>query len=251
MKIIISPSKKMNVDPDTFAADRMPEFVEDAKILMDAVRSLDYGQAKALWKCNDKLARLNYERFKVMDLNRALTPAVMAYEGLQYLHMAPAVFTKEALSYIEERLRILSGFYGVLRPFDKVVPYRLEMQAKLSVGESRDLYEFWGSRLYESLTADDGFILNLASKEYSQCIEKYVAPDVVFLTVIFGQWKNGSVWQKGTMAKMARGEMVRFLAENRIDDPESIKEFKELGFHYEDALSDQSKYVFITAEACF
>lgn len=73
MKIIISPAKKMNVDPDTFAADRMPEFVEDAKILMDAVRSLDYGQAKALWKCNDKLARLNYERFKVMDLNRALT----------------------------------------------------------------------------------------------------------------------------------------------------------------------------------
>ena len=245
MKIIISPAKKMNVDPDTFAADRMPEFVEDAKILMDAVRSLDYGQAKALWKCNDKLARLNYERFKVMDLNRALTPAVMAYEGLQYLHMAPAVFTKEALSYIEERLRILSGFYGVLRPFDKVVPYRLEMQAKLSVGESRDLYEFWGSRLYESLTADDGFILNLASKEYSQCIEKYVAPDVVFLTVIFGQWKNGSVWQKGTMAKMARGEMVRYMAERQIRELAKLKEFRELGFVFSEEDSLETEWVFL------
>lgn len=245
MKIIISPAKKMNMDADTFAAGRMPEFTEDAKVLADAVKALDYKQAKALWKCNDQLAKLNYERFQAMDLERALTPAVMAYEGLQYQHMAPAVFTEGALSYIEERLRILSGLYGVLRPFDKVTPYRLEMQAKLSVSGSRDLYDFWGDRLYKSLTEDDRFILNLASKEYSRCIEKYVTPDDIFLTVEFGEWKDGRVLQKGTLAKMARGEMVRFLAENRIDEPEAIKEFNELGFHYEDALSDNGKYVFL------
>lgn len=245
MKIIISPAKKMNVDSDTYEADRMPEFIGDAEILMNVIRSMTYPEAKLLWKCNDQLAKLNYERFRNMDLGRALTPAVMAYEGLQYQHMAPGVFTEGALSYVKERLRILSGFYGLLRPFDKVVPYRLEMQAKLSVNGSKDLYDFWGERLYKSLLDEDRVILNLASKEYSQCIERYITPEDRFLTVEFGEWKDGKVKQKGTLAKMARGEMVRFLAENQIDELERLKEFCELGFHYVDDLSGQDKYVFI------
>lgn len=119
----------MNVDTDTFEADQMPEFAGDAEILMNVIKTFTYAEAKALWKCNDQLAKLNCERFQTMDLERALTPAIMAYEGLQYQHMSPGVFTEGAFSYIKERLRILSGFYGVLRPFDKVTPYRLEMQA--------------------------------------------------------------------------------------------------------------------------
>lgn len=245
MKIIISPAKKMNVDSDTYEAGQMPEFISDAEILLHKIKSLSYAEAKALWKCNDQLAKLNYERFQTMDLSRALTPAIMTYEGLQYQHMAPGVFTEGALSYVRERLRILSGFYGVLRPFDKVLPYRLEMQAKLSVNGSRDLYGFWGDRLYQSLLDDDRTILNLASKEYSQCIERYVTPDDRFLTVEFGEWKDGKIKQKGTLAKMARGEMVRFLAENQIDDLERIREFHELGFHYAANLSEWNKYVFI------
>lgn len=245
MKIIISPAKKMKVDTDTYEAGQMPEFIEDAGILMKIIKSLSYADAKALWKCNDQLAKLNYERFQTMDLGRALTPAVMAYEGLQYQHMAPGVFTEEALSYIKRRLRILSGFYGVLKPFDRVTPYRLEMQAKLSVNGSRDLYDFWGKRLYQSLLDDDRTILNLASKEYSQCIERYVTHTDRFLTIEFGEWKDGKVKQKGTLAKMARGEMVRFLAENQISDLEHIKEFHELGLHYESVLSSQEKYVFL------
>lgn len=245
MKIIISPAKKMNVDSDTYEAGQMPEFISDAEILLHKIKSLSYAEAKALWKCNDQLAKLNYERFQTMDLSRALTPAIMTYEGLQYQHMAPGIFTEGALSYVRERLRILSGFYGVLRPFDKVLPYRLEMQAKLSVNGSRDLYGFWGDRLYQSLLDDDRTILNLASKEYSQCIERYVTPDDRFLTVEFGEWKDGKIKQKGTLAKMARGEMVRFLAENQIDDLERIREFHELGFHYAADLSERNKYVFI------
>ncbi|MDE5933589.1 MAG: YaaA family protein, partial [Lachnospiraceae bacterium] len=106
MKIIISPAKKMNVDTDTFEIGGMPEFMEDAEILMEAVKALSFSEAKALWKCNDKLAQLNYERFQKMDLRKSLTPAVISYEGLQYQHMAPGVFTAEALSYIGEHLRI-------------------------------------------------------------------------------------------------------------------------------------------------
>lgn len=245
MKIIISPAKKMNVDTDTFAVNGMPEFIEDAEILMHAIKKLTFAEAKALWKCNDKLAGLNFERFKNMDLKRELTPAVMAYEGLQYQHMAPGVFTEEALSYLEEHLRILSGFYGLLRPFDGVVPYRLEMQAKLSVNGSKDLYDFWKNRLYKSLPDKDGIIINLASKEYAQCIEKYITSKERFLTLTFGEVTGGKVKQKGTLAKMARGEMVRFLAENHIDDLEYIKEFHELGFSFCRELSDKDEYVFV------
>ena len=245
MKIIISPAKKMNVDTDTFEIGGMPEFTDDAEILMNAVRALSLPEAKALWKCNDKLAQLNYERFQKMNLRRALTPAVISYEGLQYQHMAPGVFTTEALSYIGEHLRILSGFYGLLRPFDGVTPYRLEMQAGLSINGCKDLYDFWGGRLHEKLTDDDGIIINLASKEYSRCIEKYITPKERFITIEFGELADGKVKQKGTLAKMARGEMVRFLAEKAVCEPEEIKAFRELGFTYVKELSDTGKYVFI------
>ena len=147
-----------------------------------------------------------------------------------------------------EHLRILSGFYGLLRPFDGVVPYRLEMQAQLVVGTYRDLYAFWGARLYQSLTKEDRVIINLASREYSQCIEKYITPEDEFITVEFGELADGKVRQKGTLAKMARGEMVRFLAENNICRPEGMKEFHGLGFSYCSDLSDTEKYVFLKRE---
>lgn len=102
-----------------------------------------------------------------MDLRRRLTPAVLAYDGIQYRHMAPGVFTDGEFRYIEEHLRILSGFYGMLRPLDGVTPYRLEMQAKLSGEGFGSLYEFWGGRLAAQLAGETKVILNLASKEYS------------------------------------------------------------------------------------
>lgn len=245
MKIIISPAKKMNVDRDSFAVGGLPEFLEETKELMRAVQALSFSEARALWKCNDRLAELNYRRFRDMDPERGLTPAVMSYEGLQYQHMAPGVFTSEALSYLAEHLRILSGFYGLLKPFDGVTPYRLEMQAQLAVKGCRDLYEFWGRRLYQSLVREDRVIVNLASREYSRCIEKYIGPEDRFITVEFGELADGKVKQKGTLAKMARGEMVRFLAENQIGSPEDMKEFRELGFSYCGDLSDAGKYVFL------
>jgi cytoplasmic iron level regulating protein YaaA (DUF328/UPF0246 family) len=245
MKIIISPAKKMNEDTDSIEVTGMPKFINDAVILMHEMQSLSLSEGKALWKCNDKLAELNYKRYKEMALMRRLTPAVIAYEGLQYQHMAPKVLTTRALTYLSDHLRILSGFYGVLRPFDGVTPYRLEMQANLTVNDCKDLYDFWGDRLYHSLVDDDRIIINLASKEYSQCIEKYITPKDRFITIEFGELVEGKVKQKGTISKMARGDMVRFMAENNISDPNGIKDFKELGFAYSKELSSYSKYVFI------
>ena len=169
MKIIISPAKKMNINTDVFGHTDLPVFLSRTKELMNYMKSLSFTEAKKLWGCNDKIAVQNFERYGTMDLERQLTPAIISYEGIQYQYMSPMVFSEECLDYVQKHLRILSGFYGILKPFDGVTPYRLEMQAKASVGSFKDLYEYWGDSLYQELTSDgDHVILNLASKEYSK-----------------------------------------------------------------------------------
>ena len=187
MRIIISPAKKMNVDEDTLEYMDLPVFLKDTCRIMNWMKSLNLEEAKALWGCNDKLAEQNFERFQNMDLNRRLTPAILSYEGIQYQYMAPAVFEDRMLSYVQEHLRILSGFYGVLRPMDGVTPYRLEMQAKTVIDDIHGLYDFWGNRLYREVSDDSHIIINLASKEYSKCIEPYLSSDDRFITCIFGE----------------------------------------------------------------
>lgn len=236
----------MNIDTDIFAYKDLPVFLEETEILMRWLKKLSLEEAKTLWACNDKIAGLNYRRFQEMDLTRNLTPAILSYEGIQYQYMAPAVFEKEAMNYIQDHLRILSGFYGVIKPFDGVTPYRLEMQAKVSgINGTKDLYEFWGDKLYKEVTDEDHVILNLASKEYSKCVEKYLTAEDKFVTCVFGEMIDGKVKQKGTMAKMARGEMVRFLAENQMEDLEDVKKFDRLGYRYEESLSTEVEFVFL------
>lgn len=245
MKIIISPAKKMNMT-DTMEWKELPVYLERTEKLKEFIRGLEYGEAKALWKCNDKIAQQNYERFASMDLKQNLTPAIFSYEGIQYQYMAAEVMEQEALSYLQEHLRILSGFYGILKPFDGIVPYRLEMQARAGVNGSKDLYEYWGDLLYQDLVKDGTHvILNLASKEYSRCVKQYLGTEDRFVTVLFGEYVNGKVVQKGTMAKMARGEMVRYMAEQRISEPEQIKTFDRLGYRFEEALGSETEYVFL------
>ena len=246
MKIIISPAKKMNIDTDTFAPMGLPVFLSRTKELMDYMKGLSYEEAKMLWSCNDKIAAQNFERYAQMDLERGLTPAILSYEGIQYQYMSPMVFSETALDYVQKNLRILSGFYGIVKPFDGLTPYRLEMQAKASIGGFKDLYEYWGESLYQELTSDgDHLILNLASKEYSKCIEKYLGENDLFVTCVFGEEIDGKVVQKGTLAKMARGEMVRFLAENEIDSLEGVKNFHGLGYEFSEELSGEKEYIFI------
>ena len=180
-----------------------------------------------------------------MDLRSQLTPAILAYEGIQYQYMAPGVFTVEELDYVQEHLRILSGFYGVLRPFDGVRPYRLEMQAKLKTLKGMDLYQFWGNTLAAEVFEETDCVVNLAPKEYSQCLSRYVPSGARFITCVFGERKGGKIIEKGTMCKMARGEMVRYLAENRAEDPEQMRNFDRLQYHFSQEDSDEQTYTFI------
>lgn len=245
MRIIIAPAKKMRSDPDSLAPAGLPDFLPETEVLCAALRSMDPAALQRLWKCNDRIAALNVRRLEEMDLRRNLTPAILAYEGIQYQYMAPGVFSQGEYDYVQTHLRILSGFYGLLRPFDGVTPYRLEMQAKLAVGGARDLYGFWGDRLAQRLFAETDCILNLASKEYSLCVSRFLEPSVRFVTCVFGQEKDGKVLEQGTQCKMARGEMVRYLAETGAETLEAVRGFDRLDYRFSPAHSDEETLVFL------
>lgn len=249
MKIILSPAKKMNVDTDSLTYLDLPEYLEQTKEILEWMRSKSHAELKRLWGCNDKIAEQNFTRLEQMDLRRNLTPAILSYEGIAFQYMAPAVFEEDHFQYVQEHLRILSGFYGILKPMDGVVPYRLEMQARASIKGHRDLYELWGQRLYDSVGDQDHVIINLASKEYSRCIERYLTNKDTYITCIFGELIGGKVIQKGTYAKMARGEMVRFMAEQGIENPAGIRDFDRLQYAYREEMSSEHEYVFIRSDS--
>ncbi|MFR4670112.1 MAG: peroxide stress protein YaaA [Intestinibacter bartlettii] len=247
MKIIISPAKKMNIDDDIFEYRSKPVFFEQAEEIMNYMKNLSYDECKTIWKCSDKLAQVNYDRVVNMDLNYRLTPALFSYEGIQYQYMGARVLSRDALEYLQDNLRILSGFYGILKPLDGVVPYRLEMQSKFINYKNKDLYEYWADKIANSLFEETNLIINLASKEYSKCVEKYLenSPETKFITCVFGEIKGDKVIEKGTLAKMARGEMVRYLAQNKICDLEGLKRFDKLEYKYSQEKSNEKTYVFI------
>lgn len=245
MKIIISPAKRMKSDVDSIEYRDLPCYLAQTEKILNALKDLTYEEIKSIWNCNDQIAQLNFNRIRNMDLLNGLTPAILAYEGIQYRYMAPSVFENKSFEYIQEHLRILSGFYGILKPFDGVVPYRLEMQAKLKVGERDSLYDFWGSSLADKLITGGEPIVSLASKEYSRCISKYIGKEIQFVSCVFGEYVGDKVLEKGTAVKMARGEMVRFMAENQIENLSDIKTFDRLKYKFSQEHSNNNTYVFI------
>lgn len=244
MKIILSPAKKMVVDTDNLAPVELPVFIDKTAEVLSWMKSKSKEELKAIWKCNDKIAEQNFSRLENMDLYSRLTPAVLAYEGIAFQYMAPSVFEIQQFEYLQNHLRILSAFYGILKPMDGVTPYRLEMQAKAEIEEKINLYDYWGDRLYHSVIDDSRTIINLASKEYSKCIERYLSDKDNYITITFCELSGDKLVTKGTYAKMARGEMVRFMAENNIENPVDIQKFDRLGYTFRGNLSSEKEYVF-------
>jgi cytoplasmic iron level regulating protein YaaA (DUF328/UPF0246 family) len=249
MRLVVSPAKKMNVVDAPPYAQGVPRFIDRTRELMEAVRAMSREEAQALWRCSDKLADLNYERFRTMELDAGLTAAVMSYEGIQYQHLAAQVMDEKCLDWLQGHLRILSGFYGVLRPLDGVVPYRLEMQAKLAVGGARDLYGYWGSALLDELVADGcSVVVNLASQEYAKAVVPYAREAAVpvltcqFCTV---RASDGKLVQQATEAKAARGTFVRWCAEKDVASPDALRGFDERGYALDASRSKDDVLVFV------
>lgn len=248
MKIIISPAKKMNTD-DNFSYKDYPLYLDKTQQILDKLHSLSRDELQILWKCSDALARENHQRIQEMDLKKHLTPAIFSYEGIQYQHMAPHIMEESQLDFLQKHLCILSGFYGLVRPFHGVTPYRLEMQGKLQLDSHKNLYSFWGRQLAEQLETESNFILNLASKEYSKAVLPHLSPENTCITCQFGELKEDKLVEKGTMCKMARGEMVRWLAQENQTEKEGIKEFKALDFAFSPERSTETTYVFVKSTA--
>ena len=244
MRIILSPAKKMKEDTDSLAPVGLPVYLEQTTEILSWLRGQSRENLQKLWKCNDKIAEQNFRRLEQMDLYGRLTSAILSYEGIAYQYMAPAVFEEGQLAYVQKNLRILSAFYGVLKPMDGVTPYRLEMQAKASINGQKDLYALWDRRLYEEVRDDSGIIINLASKEYSRCVEKYLTDTDRYITVVFCEKSGEKLVTKGTYAKMARGEMVRYMAENKIENPKEIRNFDRMGYVFRADLSTEKEYIF-------
>lgn len=246
MKIIIAPAKKMKRNLDAFPVQTKPEFLAQAKILANFLKTRSSAQLKELWQASDRVMQQAEKQLAEMNLNERLTPAIVAFSGIQYQYMAPDLFTQPALDYIQNNLRILSGFYGSLRPFDGVCPYRLEMKTKMVGFKDYSLYHFWQQKIADSLFKDDNLVINLASKEYSRAVSPYLTAKRKMITVDFQEEKNGKWRTVATHAKMARGEMVRFIAEKQIKTPAQLQEFHDFDFQFSANDSTDDHYIFRT-----
>lgn len=257
MKLIISPAKKMNLC-DTLPSTGLPLLIDRSRLLATTLRSMGYEQLKALWGCSDRLARAAFEQLRFLapdsgwdeEGSALLTPAALSYEGIQYQSMAPSVMTTDQLTYLQEHLRILSGFYGVLRPFDGVVPYRLEMQARLACAGQKNLYGFWGDALAQALAAETDVVVNLASVEYAKAVTPHLqgGQGVRVITCLFGDVRaDGRFTQRATYAKMARGSFVRWCAENHIEDPGDFPAF-DIAYRLDEERSTPDTLIFTSTK---
>ena len=246
MKLLLSPAKKMREDADFLPPGSAPALLDRARVLADWLRGLDYPALKKVLACSDAIAELNYRRYQELDFARADTPALLAYDGIQYKYMAPQLFTTEQFAWAGGHLRILSGLYGVLRPFDGVVPYRLEMGARFHTPFCKSLYDFWGDSLYRALTADgEDTLVDLASHEYAMAVRPWVEGRARVVDVIFAELEGDRLVEKGVYVKMARGEMARFLAERGAEEPEAMRDFDRLGYAFSPEWSGEDCYVFL------
>ena len=243
MKIVIPPAKKMQVDQDSFAVETRPIFLNKAQILWDFLKSRDFNQLKEIWKANDKIIRENMTRLEYEELDKRLTPALMAYKGIQYQYLAGDILEQAGIDYLQKNLRILSALYGSLRPFDGIIPYRLEMQARMTGFRDYSLYHFWGESIAQEIFKDDDTVLNLASKEYSRLITPYVKDNQRFVTVTFLEKRKDEWHQIATHAKMARGAMVHFMAQNQVENINELQQFHDFNYQY-DQKSTENEIIF-------
>lgn len=266
LQVIISPAKQMRVAQDAFEVLGIPPFAHETarlhRALLDIERNEGSGGLQALWNVSDKLLRpcldtlhefepvLENDDIDNPDIARNVSPAVMSYHGIQYQSMAPEVMDAKQLAWLQSHLWILSGLYGCVRPFHAVQPYRLEMGAKLAVDDAQDLYAFWGDKLARIIAhaGSNTTIVNLASVEYAKAILSHLTADATVVTCLFGEGvRNGKPIQRSTASKKARGSMVRWMAENTLEDASGLTAF-DVGYRHIPELSDKNTLVFLNEQ---
>lgn len=253
MIVLLSPAKSLDFESPLPTDQRSePIYTKESERLVKHLRKKSPRSLKKLMNISEDLAQLNYDRFQSwcqpVESPQA-RPALFAFKGDVYQGMNPEAFSENDIEFAQRHLRILSGLHGMLRPLDVILPYRLEMGARLKLtNKVANLYQFWGDALTLQLNEDMKFhgskaLVNLASNEYFKAINKKLL-DRPVITPEFRDWKNGEYKMIGFFAKKARGMMAAFAIREKITDPGELKLFNEGGYAYNDKVSDDTHWVF-------
>lgn len=251
MLIVLSPAKRLDfteADPALPASER--RFREDTASLARTARGRSVAELRQLMGISEDLARLNRARFQAFNAESTDgVQAAFAFAGDVYEGLKARDLDAEALAWAQERLRILSGLYGLLRPLDRIQPYRLEMGTRLKTRRGSSLYDFWGDRISRQLNADaeghdDPTLVNLASQEYFGAVDAR-ALKLPVVTPHFRERRDGESRIISFFAKRARGTMARFAVDQRVDRAEDLKAFDRDGYRFDKAASTDTDWIFI------
>ncbi len=251
MLIVLSPAKRLDfteADPALPASER--RLVEDTATLARTARARTVAELRQLMSISDDLARLNRERFQAFDPDSTDgVQAAFAFAGDVYEGLKARELDGPGLAFAQEHVRILSGLYGLLRPLDRIQPYRLEMGTRLKTRRGSSLYDFWGDRIAKQLNADaEGHgqktLVNLASQEYFGAVDAR-ALKLPVVTPHFREGKDGESRIISFFAKKARGGMTRFAIDERIERAEDLKAFDRDGYRFDKSASSDTDWIFI------
>jgi hypothetical protein len=236
MKIIISPAKKLDNSVKVQNSKMNPSFLSVSTKLIQILKGKSISELKDLMGLSDNLAQLNWQRFQDWDIeNRNTYKALELFNGAVYEGINVKNFNKSDNDFAQNNLRILSGLYGILKPNDLILPYRLEMGTKLKTIKGNNLYRFWQDKLHQNIgdELNNEVLINLASNEYSKVLKLNKIKSEV-ITPVFKDYKNGKLKVISFFAKKARGEMVNFIIKNKITSFEELKLFKNNGYAFSD-----------------
>ena len=252
MLFLLSPAKSLDYAPPPEDVPHTPPlFVKDSAELIEVLRRQSPQQIASLMHLSDALATLNvarYQAWRPRATARNAKQAALAFNGDVYGGLDAASLAPDDLAWAQQHLCILSGLYGVLRPLDRMQPYRLEMGTRLATARGHTLYQFWGSRIAEylnrRLAADrTPVIVNLASQEYFKAVDRRVLKGRV-VECVFEEGKAGRYQVVSFFAKRARGLMARYAAEHRLKDVEKLKAFDSEEYAFAPEASDETTWVF-------
>lgn len=246
MIVLISPSKSMmkqsspnGLKPTT------PIFAEETKELVEKLSTYSVKKLAKVLEVSDSLAELNYKRFQEWQ-KTTRRPALWMYSGDVYNGIDAYSMSTKEVEFAQNKLMIVSGLYGLLRPLDEAQPYRLEMKLSFKVHNYNNLYEYWGSKISKYIkSTNEKVVLMCASKEYSKAVASELDNNIKVITPRFMQETSSGLKEKGLFAKYGRGLLARWVIDNRIDNPSKLSEFNEEGFKYSSDLSNENEVVYL------
>ena len=256
MIILMNSSKTLDFDqPDRASKHTSPEFIKDAEMLVKELRRLSDSEFSKLMGVSDKLAKLNVARYagwQSSEKGTGAKQALLAFKGDIYCGLDTANYHTKDFEFAQKHVRILSGLYGILRPLDLIQPYRLEMATKLSTNRGKNLYQFWETKINESVKAllkqeKSGVIVNLCSAEYFKAVKPDLL-DATVITPVFKEFRNGAYRFITIYAKKARGLMGNFIIRNHLKKLENLKSFNVDAYRFNPTISSAQEWIFVRGE---